>query len=48
VVGGLILGLLESMSGAYISAAYKDVFTFAILMIILVISPQGVLRKVGH
>lgn len=51
VLGGLILGLLESFSAAYLSffthgamgAEYKDIFAFVILIVILVFRPQGLL-----
>jgi branched-chain amino acid transport system permease protein len=39
--GGLILGLLEMFGGAYISAAWKDVFVFLILILVLKFRPTG-------
>lgn len=39
--GGLILGLLEMLGGAYISAAWKDVFVFLILILVLIFRPTG-------
>ncbi len=39
--GGLILGLLEMMGSAYISAAWKDVFVFLILILVLIFRPTG-------
>jgi len=39
--GGLILGLLEMFGGAYISAAWKDVFVFLILILVLIFRPTG-------
>lgn len=45
VLGGLLLGLLESMSAGYISSAYKDVFALATLIVLLLIRPQGLLGK---
>jgi len=40
--GGLILGVLESLSIVVLPAAYKDVLAIAILLIILVFRPAGV------
>ncbi|MDY6793843.1 MAG: branched-chain amino acid ABC transporter permease [Actinomycetota bacterium] len=41
IVGGYLLGVLEAMAIAYISSAYKDVFAFGILILILAIRPTG-------
>lgn len=40
--GGLILGLLEMLGSAYISAAWKDVFVFLILILVLIFRPTGI------
>jgi len=40
--GGLILGVLESLSILVLPAAYKDVVAIAILLAILVFRPAGV------
>ena len=45
LLGGLILGLLHSLVGFYISTAYRDVITFAILIIVLLIRPKGILGR---
>ena len=45
VLGGLVLGLAESMAAGYISSSYEDVFAFGILVLILVLRPQGILGK---
>ncbi|MBN2283726.1 MAG: branched-chain amino acid ABC transporter permease [Deltaproteobacteria bacterium] len=39
--GGLILGTLEMLGAAYISAAWKDVFVFLILILVLIFRPTG-------
>jgi len=39
--GGLILGVLEMFGAAYISAAWKDVFVFLILILVLIFRPTG-------
>ncbi|MDR1450541.1 MAG: branched-chain amino acid ABC transporter permease [Propionibacteriaceae bacterium] len=42
MVGGFFLGLVESMVAAYVSAGYKDVVTFLILIVVLVFRPGGI------
>lgn len=45
VLGGLVLGLAESFAAGYISSSYEDVFAFGILVLILILRPQGILGK---
>jgi branched-chain amino acid transport system permease protein len=40
-VGGVLLGLVEVLTAAYISSAYKDVVAFAVLVIMLLVLPRG-------
>ena len=39
--GGLILGVLEMLGSAYVSTAWKDVFVFLILILVLIFRPNG-------
>jgi branched-chain amino acid transport system permease protein len=41
ILGGLTLGVVESFGSAYISAVYKDAFAFLLLIVILLVRPQG-------
>jgi Branched-chain amino acid ABC-type transport system, permease components len=41
IVGGLIVGLLEAMVAGYISSAYKDAVPFVMIIVILLVMPQG-------
>jgi branched-chain amino acid transport system permease protein len=41
ILAGLVLGLAESLGGGYISYAYKDVYVFALLMLIFLFRPEG-------
>jgi branched-chain amino acid transport system permease protein len=45
VLGGLLIGLIETMWSAYFSIDYKDVATFSILAITLIFLPSGLLGK---
>jgi branched-chain amino acid transport system permease protein len=48
IVGGVILGLIEALGGGYLSAAYKDVFAFGALILILTIKPTGLFGRDMH
>jgi branched-chain amino acid transport system permease protein len=45
VVGGLLIGLIETMWSAYFSIDYKDVAAFSILAVTLIFLPQGLLGR---
>ncbi len=45
VVGGLLLGVLESLGAGLISSEYKDALAFLILLIVLFFKPTGILGK---
>jgi branched-chain amino acid transport system permease protein len=45
ILGGYILGILEAVGGGYLSAAYKDVYAFGALILILSIRPTGLFGK---
>jgi branched-chain amino acid transport system permease protein len=45
VIGGLILGVAESFSIAFVQAAFIDVVAFAILLLILLFRPTGILGE---
>ncbi|MBR9856692.1 MAG: high-affinity branched-chain amino acid ABC transporter permease LivH [Gammaproteobacteria bacterium] len=45
VIGGLLLGVTEAMTGAYFSTEYKDVVSFGLLIAVLLFMPTGILGK---
>ena len=45
MLGGLIIGLIEAFWAAYLSPEYKDVATFAILILVLMFRPSGLLGR---
>lgn len=45
VLGGLIIGLVETFWSAYFSVEYKDVAAFAILILVLIFRPLGLLGR---
>jgi branched-chain amino acid transport system permease protein len=45
VVGGLLLGVLESMVSVYGSSVIRDVFSFSFLIIMLLFMPSGLLGQ---
>lgn len=42
VIGGIIVGITEIFSAAYISSMYKDVFVFGLCVLFIVFRPQGI------
>ena len=45
MLGGLLLGVIEALSSAYISMAWKDAIAFLVLILILIIRPTGLLGE---
>ncbi|ATG16107.1 TPA: high-affinity branched-chain amino acid ABC transporter permease LivH [Providencia alcalifaciens] len=45
MLGGLILGVAEAMTSAYLSTEYKDVVSFGLLIGVLLIMPTGILGR---
>ena len=45
VLGGLLIGLIEFFGVAYLSSQYRDAYVFAILILVLLLRPEGVLGR---
>ena len=48
LLGGLLLGIIENLTKAYISTQLSDAIVFAVLIIVLLIKPTGLLGKKEH
>ena len=44
-LGGILIGLLEAMVVGYINPTYRDAIVFAVLILILLIKPSGLLGR---
>ena len=45
MLGGIILGIIESLSKAYISSDLADAIVFGVLVVVLLVKPSGLLGK---
>ncbi|MEX2147876.1 MAG: branched-chain amino acid ABC transporter permease [Candidatus Rokuibacteriota bacterium] len=45
VVGGVVVGVVETLSGSYVSTALKDGITYLLLIAILIVRPSGLLER---
>ena len=45
MIGGILLGIIENLSKAYISSQLSDAIVFAVLILVLLIRPTGIMGK---
>ncbi len=45
MIGGILLGVIEILSRAYISTQLADAIVFAVLILVLIIKPTGIMGK---
>ena len=45
IVGGLLLGMVESLGSVLVSPSFRDVYGFLLLLILLVCRPTGLLGE---
>jgi len=48
LAGGVTIGMIELFSGAYLPQGFKDVAAYVVLLIVLVVRPQGMFGTVGR
>ena len=41
VVGGILIGVIESMAGFYLPQGWKDVAPYIVLLVVLLLKPEG-------
>ena len=46
ILGGVILGILDNLSAAYLSSQYRSAFPLLILIVVILVRPQGLLGRV--
>ena len=45
MIGGILIGIIESFWGGYVNAEYKDVAVFGVLILVLLVRPNGLFGK---
>jgi branched-chain amino acid transport system permease protein len=45
LIAGLFLGIVQSLVASYVGASYSLLVVFAALYLVLLVSPQGILRQ---
>ena len=48
LIGGILLGVIEILGRAYISSQLSDAIVFAVLIIVLLVKPSGILGEQVH
>ena len=44
IIGGLIVGVVETMAAGYLSSSFKDIISFGVLIVVLFVMPHGILK----
>ena len=48
LVGGITIGLIELLSGAYLPQGFKDVAAYVVLLVVLAVRPQGMFGRIAR
>ena len=43
ILGGLLLGIFESLASGYVGEAYRDIIAFTVLLLVVIVRPHGLL-----
>lgn len=46
IVGGLIIGIVEALAGFYLPEGFKDVAAYVVLLVVLLLRPEGIFGRV--
>jgi branched-chain amino acid transport system permease protein len=45
ILGGLVIGVVENLTVQFVASGYRDVAAFVVMVLILLLRPQGLLGK---
>ena len=45
IIGGLVLGVSETLAAGFISSSYKDVIAFLVMIFVMLFRPEGLLGR---
>jgi len=45
-VGGLLLGVIENLMGAYVSGSFSEALSFLLIIVVLIVAPEGIFGRV--
>ncbi len=45
-VGGLLLGVVENLMGAYVSGSFSEALSFLLIIVVLIVAPAGIFGRV--
>ena len=48
LVGGLVIGVIESLAGRYMAPGWKDASPYLVLLIMLLLKPEGLFGALGR
>ena len=45
-IGGLLLGVIENLMGAYVSGSFSEALSFLLIIVVLIVAPEGIFGRV--
>lgn len=46
VIGSVLLGIIETLTSGYLSSQFRDLIAFALLIVVLIVRPMGLMGKI--